>query len=302
MYRILALAALAVALPSSVLAQTAPSTTPSAAPEATTAPATTTAPSAVAEGDDKEHKHKHAYGCGDNVVMQFMRGQTTNPSCVVPRNHVLFEGGYNNLSRKGLGNVVTYPTTILRVGTAVKGLEFDVVPPSEVRQRTGNLRTRGTTDVGAGLDYQLPFGNAPIRATISTFVTAPTGSRGFGTTRGSDAQVGLNLGTTFGKFDINGSASFRTTVDPITGLRYRSFVPSIALSDRLGFGKNPGAVFVEAARFSRVASYGRAEMLYTGGYKQPIGKRTVVDAEYSTTPNLLGFKAHSIGGGVSILF
>jgi hypothetical protein len=287
MYRILALAAVAVALPTSVLAQTAPT------------PAPTSTPAVVTERDhdrDGAQKYKSVPGCG-SITSLVTRGTVTYPSCAVPSNHTLIQGGYNNLSVKGGGHVATYPNSLIRFGTSVQGLELDLVPPTFERITPAVGRRTGVTDIGAGLTYQLPsFG--PIHATVNGVVYAPTADRGFGSRTGSNSEVGLNLSTSLAGFAIGGSAGFQSTIDPLTGRRYKAFVPSLQVGHQLGFG----TAFVEAARYSRVTPFGNPEMLYTGGYRLPLSDRAQLDAEYTTTPSLLGKRAHSIGGGFAFLF
>ncbi len=293
--RILTLAALAIALPTSALAQTTPTAEPTPVP--------TTAPSAVAQHDhdrDALYGKNHAPGC-DNISNLTARGTITYPSCVVPSNHTLLQAGYSNQSISGVGHNASYPNALIRVGTSVHNLELDFSPPTEVRSVTAAGRSNGITDVGAGLTYQLPT-LGPVRATVNALVFAPTATPGFGAQRGSNYQYGLNLGSSIAGFGVGATVGFQSTIDPVTNRRYDAFVPSLAIGHQLGFGSRPGTVFVEAARFSRVASTGRAEMLYTGGYKQPLSDRVQLDVEYSTTPNLLGHRAHSIGAGVGILF
>lgn len=287
MYRILALAAVAVALPTSVLAQTAP------------APAPTATPAVVTERDqnrDGGHGYKSVQGCG-SITSLVTRGTVTYPSCAVPRNHVLIQGGYNNLSVKRGGHVATYPNSQIRFGTSVQGLELDIVPPTFERITPAVGQRTGVTDVGAGLTYQLP-NVGPIHATVNGLVYAPTADRGFGSRTGSNYQAGLNLGTSLLGFDIGGTAGFQSTIDPLTNRRYKAFVPSLQVGHQLIFG----TAFVEAARYSRTTPFGNPEMLYTGGYRVPVSDRAQLDAEYSTTPSLLGKRAHSIGGGFAFLF
>lgn len=295
MYRILALAALAVALPNAALAQTAPSTAPTAAP------------AVVAHRDhvrDGGHEQtEHAPGCGDITNLD-SRGSATYSACAVPKNHTLIEAGYSNLSVKGVGHVSTYPDSLIRIGTSVQNLEFDVIPPTVERVTPAIGQRTGVSDAGAGLTYQLPTFFAPLRATVNGIVTAPTADPGFGSRTGSDTEVGLNLGTTLGSLNVTGTAGFRSTIDPLTGDRFESFAPSLTLGDKLGvgFGNRPGTVFVSAARFSRVDPFGDPETLYTGGYKQPLSQRASLDAEYSTSPSLLGERAHSVSAGLGYLF
>ena len=61
------------------------------------------------------------------------RPSVTNSVCTVRPNHVLVETGYTNTTTPGVGNTVTYPLTLIRVGTKIPGLEFDLTPPSVVR-------------------------------------------------------------------------------------------------------------------------------------------------------------------------
>jgi hypothetical protein len=295
MKRILALAAVAVALPSTAFAQSVP------------APASTAAPAVVAQREHHhrdggyEHKKKLAVGC-DNLENLSSRGTVTYSSCAVPKNHTLIEAGYSNFSVNKYGHAATYPNSIIRIGTSVQGLELDYVPPTFERVSPAFGQRTGVTDMGGGLTYQLPTGTSAFRATVNGTVYAPTADPYFGSRTGSNYQYGLNLGTTLGTFSINGTVGFQSTIDPLTLMRFQSFVPSLSLADQLGFGSRPGALFVEAARYSRIDPFGNPEMLYTAGYKQPVADRASLDAEYSTSPNVLGERAHSVGAGFSYLF
>jgi hypothetical protein len=291
MYKVLALAAVVAALPTTVLAQTPPATAPTTA--------ATAAPAVVSQRDhdrDGGHQYKTVPGCGD-IGSFTARGTITYPSCTVPSNHTLIQGGYSNQSVKRGGNTASYPNSLIRFGTSVRGLELDIAPPTIERISPAVGKRTGVTDIGAGLTYQLPsFG--PIHATINGLVFAPTADSGFGSRTGSNNQIGLNLGTSLAGFGIGGSARFESTIDPLTGIRYQSFVPSVAIGHQLAFG----TVFAEAARFSRVTPFGNPEMLYTAGYKVALSNRAQLDAEYSFSPSLLGQRAQTIGAGFGFLF
>ncbi|MBV8749051.1 MAG: hypothetical protein JO103_05000, partial [Candidatus Eremiobacteraeota bacterium] len=171
-------AAALVALPSLALAQAAPSPTP--APSATPAAAAT--PNAIGS----------AFGPNDpctTLSAIVTRPTVTNAICTVRPNHVEVETGYQNTTADGGGSTVTYPQTLIRIGTTIPALEFDVAPPSINRTSSGGVATTGTTDVGAGLKYV--FGYSPKASWGGqVFFTAPTGTNGV-SSNGTNANYAL---------------------------------------------------------------------------------------------------------------
>ena len=122
------------------------------------------------------------------------RPTVTNSVCTVRPNHVLVETGYfNTTSSTGGGNTVTYPQTLIAVGTKVPALELDFTPPQLTRTSAGGTVT-GATDIGAALKYV--FGYSPkFNWGGQVFFTAPTGSKAF-SANGTNATYALNAGYT----------------------------------------------------------------------------------------------------------
>ncbi len=81
-----------------------------------------------------------AFGANDpctSISAIVTRPSVTNSVCTVRPNHVEVETGYLNTSFGGGGNAVTYPQTLIRVGTRVPALELDVAPPQMSARRCG---------------------------------------------------------------------------------------------------------------------------------------------------------------------
>ena len=177
-------AALVLALvPAAALAQATPAASPVPAPS----PSPTPAPPSP-----------YFPALGNNDPCTSLSAIVTRPTvgnsvCTVRPNHVLVETGYQNTTASGGGNTVAYPQSLIRVGTSVPALEFDVAPPSLARTNAGGLTT-GTTDAGAGLKYV--FGYTPkFNYGGQIFVTAPTGLNGF-SAGGSQTTYALQAGYT----------------------------------------------------------------------------------------------------------
>mgnify|MGYP001320537098 CR=1 FL=1 len=219
------------------------------------------------------------------------RPSVSNSVCTVRPNHVLIESGYTNTTANGGGNTVAYPQALIRVGTAIRALEFDVIPPSLLRTNTGGVTT-GTTDAGAGLKYVLGY-TPKFNYGAQFFFTAPTGTNGF-SSNGTNANYALQAGYTLSSvFSLAAAAQVFSFAN--NGARYSSFVPSIVLNASL---PNSSGVFIEAAQFTKANGPGTpTRTQYILGVTHDVGQRLQLDVEGGLSPTTATGKYRFIGFG-----
>lgn len=225
------------------------------------------------------------------------RPSVTNSVCTVRPNHVEVETGYfNTTSTSGGGNTVTYPQTLIRIGTKIPALELQISPPEVIRASAGGLVT-GSSDIGAGLKYV--FGYSPkFNWGGQAFFTVPTGSNGF-SAGGTNATYALNAGYT-----LSPVFSLATTL-PISSLtngtqRWSSFGPSLVLGASL---PNSTGVFAEIAQFSNANGPGTATRTqYLYGFYRDLTPRVQIDASASFSPTAATGTYHGVGFGLSYYF
>lgn len=225
------------------------------------------------------------------------RPTVTNSVCTVRPNHVEIETGYLNLtSSGGGGNTVTYPQTLIRVGTAVPALEFDLGPPQLTRTSAGRI-VSGATDAGAGLKYV--FGYSPkFSWGGQAFFTVPTGTNGF-SAGGTDASYALN-----GAYVLTPVFSVATTLTASSltdgPRRWPSFVPSFVVTAAL---PNSTSLYGEIATFSNAAGPAtptRTQYIY--GVSRDFGARLQLDVSAAVSPTAATGRYHGVGFGVSYYF
>ncbi|GAC1573182.1 MAG: hypothetical protein NVS3B7_04290 [Candidatus Elarobacter sp.] len=181
--------------------------------------------------------------CSTGLSAVVSRPTQTTSVCTVKANHVLLETGYQSQSVVTAGGSYTFfsfPNATIRVGTALKNVELQVLPPTA-------LRANGQTvlsDVGAGLKWQI--GSTPSFAYgTNVIVTAPTGTdpaltpTGLGSANGTtwiaNANVQGTLGPVFGYGATLGVQRLAAAAPaPQAGVvRYTSIVPSVDLTAAL---------------------------------------------------------------------
>jgi hypothetical protein len=285
--RPLFVAAVLVLAPAAARAQVMPAASPAAQPSP--APSPSAAPS----------QYFPALGNNDpctSLSAIVTRPTVSNSVCTVRPNHVLVETGYQNTSASGGGNTVLYPQTLIRVGTAIPALEFDLAPPSAARTNIGGVTT-GTTDIGAGLKYV--FGYTPkFNYGGQIFVTAPTGANGFsagGTQTTYALQAGYTLNPVFSVTGVTQMASLTNGA-----ARWTSFIPSLVLSASL---PNSTGLFAEIAQFSHAtgpATPTRTQYIF-GAYHD-VGQRLQLDASVGISPTVATGKYHYLSFGASYYF
>lgn len=272
--------------PAASVAQTAPPTlgqpSPSPAPQPSPSP-----PSAFFP----------ALGTNDpctSIAAIVTRPTVSNSICTVRPNHVLIETGYQNTTAAGSGgNSVAYPQMLIRVGTRLPALEFDLAPPSLMRTNAGSVMT-GTTDAGAGLKYV--FGYSPkFNYGGQVFVTAPTGLNGF-SAGGAQTTYGLQGSYTLSPaFSLAGVAQFASLSNGAA--RWSSVIPSLVLSATLP--SNTG-LFAEIAQFSHATGPGTpTRTQYILGAYRDVGQQIQLDASIGISPTNATGRYHYLGVGFS---
>jgi hypothetical protein len=276
----------ACVIPLAAAAQSGPSA-PAAPPSSTPAPEST--PNAIGP----------ALGANDpctTISAIVTRPSVTNSVCTVRPNHVLIETGYQNTSFGGGGNAVTYPQTLIRIGTKISALELDVTPPGISRTNAAGVIT-GTTDVGAGLKYV--FGYTPkLNYGAQAFFTAPTGVNGF-SADGSTSSYALNAGYTLSPvFSLAATATAQSLTNGAQ--RWSAFVPSLVLGASL---PNSTGIGAEIAQFTHANGPGTpTRTQYLASIYRDLGQRIQLDASYAFSPTAATGKYHFVGIGASFYF
>jgi hypothetical protein len=285
------IATLALTLvPAVAIAQTVPSPSPSAAPVPSPAPAASPAGSTL-------YTALRPNDPCTSLSAIITRPSVTNSVCTVRPNHVLVETGYTNTTTPGVGSTVNYPLTLIRVGTKIPGLEFDLTPPSAIRTSGAGGVLTGTSDVGAGLKYVLGY-TPKFNYGAQVFFTAPTGTNAF-SANGTNANYALQAGYTINSvLSLSGAAQLFEFAN--NGARFSSFVPSLLLNASLPWSSG---VFVEAARFSNANGRGTpARMQYMLGVTHDVGQRLQLDVEAGISPTISTGKSHFVGFGAAYYF
>ena len=227
------------------------------------------------------------------------RPTVTNAVCTVRSNHVEIEGGYQNTSYPSAGNTVVYPQAVIRVGTAIHGLEFQVTPPQYQRTtvNTGGTAISGTADAGAALKYIIGY-TPKFNYGVQVGWTAPTGSAAFsaGATQSLyAAQFGYTLSPVFSLF-----GGVQDQILATGGVNYGSFVPSLGVSAGLPNGLG---LFGEVAEFTHAlgpATPTRTQ--YILGANHAVGARMQVDLEAGWSPTVTTGKYNYVGFGFGYYF
>ena len=192
-----------LALPSAALAQSAPSPAPSPTPVPDI--------------------------CSGGLSAVVSRPTQTTSACVVSRNQVLIESGYQTQTvdaTSGSFTFSTLPNATIRIGTALRNVEFQVIPPTSIR--SAGVTAAG--DAGAGLKWQIAS-TPTIAYGLNVIATAPTGSNpngnpnGLGSSNASTYTYNANVQGALSKvFGYGATLSVGSLA--AAGTRYTSVIPS----------------------------------------------------------------------------
>ncbi len=295
MIRSLIVAAL-VAVPGLALGQAAGAPSPSPSPAASATPAPDI--------------------CSTGLGAVVSRPTQTTAVCAVKPDQILIESGYQSQTVGVAGGAYTYqsyPLATIRIGTKLRNVELDVIPPGAIRSAASNA----TSDVGAGVRWQI--GSTPGFAYgVNAIATAPTGTdplanpNGLGSANSgtyvANANVQGSLGKLFG-YGATLSVDSLTTVSAGAGgpsiARYTSVIPSLDVTVSL---PSSYTLAVEGYRQSNGEGAGTpGHTWFDAALEKDVGKAQF-DLNYgasnsiSPAPGAPGVRRHYVGAGLSLLF
>jgi hypothetical protein len=223
------------------------------------------------------------------------RPTVTNSVCTVRPRHLLLETGFQSTAYAASGTVVQAPQALLRAGTDLAGLEFDLQLPTYEHASQDGKGYGGVSDTGAGLKYVL--GASPkMSYGVQALATVPTGTSGFsagGVVQNYAFNATLALGPVFSLgtaqtalLQSNGSHAW-TTYQP--SLVLAATLPTTALSP-----------YAEIAQFTDAvgpATGTRTQYIFGTSYDPT--PRLQLDLEYGFSPTVSTGKYGYVGFGVS---
>jgi hypothetical protein len=174
--------------------------------------------------------------CSTGLSAVVGRPTQTTSACTVKPGQVLIESGYQSQTVDVADGSYTYqtaPSATIRIGTGLRNVEFQVLPPSAIR----SAGVTATSDVGAGLKWQI--GSTPsFGYGVNVIATAPTGSdpgasaNGLGSANAATYVYNANVQGALGKIFGYGAT---LSVDQLasgapTAVRYTSVLPSADLT------------------------------------------------------------------------
>ncbi|HEY1654105.1 MAG TPA: transporter [Candidatus Tumulicola sp.] len=224
--------------------------------------------------------------------------------CTVRTGHADLENGYTNLvvTGPGGGNTITYPQSLIRIGTADPHLDVEVGPISGNRSSLGNAATAGMSDLALGAKYELGYTSSALWG-VNAVVTVPTGATAFGA--GNAQYTGnFNWGYTINPvFSLSGTLGFNA-FSAYNGAgfaqSYFAFTPTVLVSAALPGG--PSQIGAEYAYFSQAGPNVGSKSYFDFIYERDFGTHVQVDVEYGVSPSVVnGQKQHYVGAGLSFM-
>jgi hypothetical protein len=224
--------------------------------------------------------------------------------CTVRTGHVALENGYTNLVTTGPGGGITvsYPQSLIRIGTSDPHLDVEVGPIVENHSSLGGVLVNGPSDLSLGAKYELGY-TAKADWGVNTVVTIPTGAAAFGA--GNAQYTGnFNWGYTLNsEFALSGTLGFNA----FSGLNaagvpqsYFAFTPTLELAAALPGG--PSQIAAEYAYFSQAGPNLGSKSFVDFVYQRDFGPHVQLDVEYGFSPSLPGGqKQHYVGAGLSFM-
>jgi len=240
--------------------------------------------------------------CG-SIISIVTRPTITTSVCTVRTGGVLLENGYTNTETTGAGGgvTVTYPQSLLRIGTNDAHLEADVIVPSDNQSSLGGTKTSGWDDFGLGAKYELGY-SAQWLYGVNAAITYPTGSRAFSA---GNAQFTGNFNWSYSAtpmVSIVGTMSFNA----LSGLNsagaaqsYFAFIPSVVVTTSTSSWSEFN---VEYAYYSASGPGIGGRSVIDFSYEFAVGPHVQLDTEYGLSPTSLnGQKRHYFGTGASFM-
>jgi hypothetical protein len=240
--------------------------------------------------------------CG-TILAIVTRPTVTTSVCTVRAHEVLLETGYTNttITGPGGGSDTSYPQAFLRLGTWDPHLEIDLTPPSALSSTAGGSRFAGTSDVSAGVKYELGY-NARAVWGLNGAISFPTGSKAF-TAGGAQYTGNLNWSYTLNsEFSLAGTLGFNALAGFAasgTVQHFFAFIPTVELEAGLPANSQ---LFAEYVYLSQSGVGLPARSLIDFGYQKDLGPHVQFDIEYGVQPTvILSQQQHYIGAGLSFM-
>jgi hypothetical protein len=259
------------------------------APEGTPAPAASSTPAAPADP------------CSSLIAI-VNRPSFGTGVCTVRPDHFDLENGYTNLVTVGGANTISYPQSLLRIGTFDPHLDFEIGPVTENHSSSLGLPVSGMSDLGFGAKYELGYSSRALWGINASF-TVPTGSPAFGS--GNATFTGnFNWGYTLNsEFSASGTLGFNALSAYNAGgvpQSYFAFTPTIALTAALPGG--PSQISAEYAYFSSAGPNLGSKSFVDIFYQRDLGQHVQIDIEYGFQPSFIpGQRQHYAGAGISFM-
>jgi hypothetical protein len=251
--------------------------------------------------------------CSTGLSAVVSRPTETTSACTVAPNQVLIETGYQSQTvdvARGSFTFQSVPNATIRIGTALPGIEVQVLPPTLLR----SSGVSATGDAGLGLKWQMASSPA-FAYGINAIVTAATGSNprltanGLGSAGASTYVMNLNLqGALNSVFGYGAGLGIQNLAAPtgVSGeMRYISTVPSIDITAALPAA---WAIAVEAYHDSNGEGPSTPGHLWLdAALEKDIGKAQF-DVSYGISnrvapaPGAPGIQRHYVGFGLSYGF
>jgi opacity protein-like surface antigen len=240
--------------------------------------------------------------CG-SILSIVTRPTVTTGVCTVRSHRALLETGYTNSTITGSagGETAQYPQAFLRLGTGDPHLEFSFSPPSSNVTSVGGATVGGTSDMNAGVKYELGYNDKAVWG-VNAQVSVPSGSHAF--TAGVPQYVGnFNWSYTLNsEFSLAGTLGFNSLAGYTPSeqvQRYFAFIPSVELEASLPANSQ---LFIEYAYFSQAGAGVGSRSLIDAGYQKDLSAHVQFDVEYGVQPTTLGGqRLHYIGAGLSFM-
>lgn len=240
-------------------------------------------------------------GVCSSIIDVATRPNVTNSACVVGKDHVLLEAGYQGGKANGVTGW-TYPLADVRVGTNIKNLEVQIYAPNDTHFKSnGVVGSSGLSDSAIGAKYFL--GQTKRYAhSIQATLNLPTGD---GTTHSNSSTYSYEGEYRFNKI-LSAGGQLAATANSITGgsttTRYGSFSPSVTVSAAV---PKVATAFVEGATYSKPGGNGTSANAFQGGLKKVLfNNRALVHAEYLSrsdrTTGLPTTTTHGFGVGAAV--
>jgi hypothetical protein len=244
--------------------------------------------------------------CG-TILSIVTRPTVTTSVCTVRTHGVLLESGYANttITGPGGGSATNYPQAFLRLGTWDPHLEIDLTPPSALSSSAGGSRVAGTSDINAGVKYELGY-NARAVWGVNGTISFPTGSKTF-TAGGAQYTGNFNWSYTLNsEFSAAGTLGFNALAgfDPSGNVQhFFGFIPTLELEAALPSpSTSPSQLFAEYSYFSQSGVGQPARTLLDFGYQKDFGPHVQFDIEYGVQPTVIfGQQQHYVGAGLSFM-